>query len=359
MQRSARPPRARVPWWRRVVGGVGLALVISVLTISWVRRPKARDEVRVFSGSQAATGGRMEPTTVAVASGLENDWLRDLAGREELADVLRLRLLKPGGRDDARVVITWLARTSPVRALELAREVFGAGEEGRELRERIASEYAEAIAEELLEAYVVTRNANAIRAVMQRWTREDVAPVLTHALFARMEVGLLSEPAQERVEWLAALPSSGVRDAAMARATASWAEGAPEAALAWSLERAGTAREMASTAALATWARREPLAAANWLATHDEEPRADRRILRWVEHHALVQGNPHVAVAWAELIRDQPMRERALHAAVLAWAQQDRAGALRYLDDTERLDARAKQAWRESLTAQLGADAAK
>lgn len=296
----------------------------------------------------------MERATVAMAPGIDWEGRRDLAEHKELADVLRQRLLKPEGRDDARVVVKWLARTSPVRALELARDVFGAGEEGRQLREWIASEHAEVIAGELLEPYVVTRNAHAIRAVMERWSREDVAAVLNHALFARMEIGLRSEPAQERAVWLAGLPPSGARDAAIARAASGWAEIAPEAALAWTLKHAGTARETASMAALATWAGREPMGAANWLAAHDEEPRADRRILRWVEHHALEQGSPHVAVAWAELIRDRPMRERALHAAVLAWARHDPAGAVRYVDDAASLDAREKRALRERVAAQRG-----
>ena len=84
------------------------------------------------------------------------------------------------------------------------------------------------------------------------------------------------------------------------------------------------------------WVRYDLAEAGTWLASIPEKPEYDAAFGAYAQH--AVNSDPAGAVTWAESINDAKTRESTVTQVVSKWAQQDKSGALGYLQSTPYLE---------------------
>ncbi|MBI5688644.1 MAG: hypothetical protein HZC55_00995 [Verrucomicrobia bacterium] len=265
------------------------------------------------------------------------------------------------------LVLGWLGRSDPDRALAVAAEV-----ETRGLSPFYAALFAQLAAQD--SAGAVARlsrvpagpeRAQAIRATMDAWARRDPSAALAWARAlsndsesgVAVETGLvalaaadpdravaqarewLGGPAFERVvgqafqvlltadasraaALVASLPAGETRTLATVQAARALAIQDPARAVAWiSALPAGDDTKAALPALIEAWGRRDPAAAAAQLATLPDHPgraaAGDRLAQVWGATE------PAAAIAWAGRLPDATARDSALVAIASAWAQRE------------------------------------
>lgn len=329
-----------------VLAGGGALLAFAWFTLRPDARPPARGDAREASSAAPAT-----------AAGS--------AARFPRAPYAQLAALEHGARPDSPeaasallALRTW-AESDPAAALAWAR---ACGSEGR-LAALIAAlegaakqpHLAIQLARELL------RDEPELAA--DCGTAFVGALIRTDAFGVALEFARGGPPAQ-RTAWLAALfgawagrepafagelarllGAHGAEGPAYRAVIEHWAAADPSAAAAFALNLpTGPTREVALRIAVERWVVIDPEALAAAL------PRFGNPAERDVASVTLVCGTDALnrptasALAWAEAIVDPAARQRALAHVLKEWAQQDRAAAERYVEDSNHLGAAEREA---------------
>lgn len=324
----------------------------------------------------------------AVALG---DALRDVAGlsgensRLLLADAFALPTSDPNRPRLIRELLSQLARTEPLAALEIASqipslrdsedarvailEVWGRSDPAAAIAwagNALAGEPTRARASQLSAIFRGYAATNPQGAFAQALALEEGARLKNRLLgdvieaqiqsgsldVAKMSVDSITDPQlKERLrdnlidEWAEFDPEAAgaylesLGEGATARLKESlvseWAESDPVAAAAWlsKLDPEDPAVARASAAIIREWTRYDLAASAEWLNSLPDSPELDRAVASYAFRAA--EENPEAAMTWAGSIKDDRRRSWMMERVAGTWKEQDAATFELYLNNTE------------------------
>lgn len=184
-------------------------------------------------------------------------------------------------------------------------------------------------------ALVGAGRVNLARVAIERCESADPKAVSATALTNVAFAVLHSESPEAAAAWLDQLVDAPARSVARGALAGEWAERQPERALDWARTLpAGSNRESALSHALGAWAGHDSTAAANWFLQHEQTADADRLIPALIEQSRMAYTNPVAAIGWADLVRDPSLRSNSFAAVLQQWAEQDRAAAVRFIQES-------------------------
>lgn len=247
------------------------------------------------------------------------DWVRENSARLSLGDEPSL----------AAEFLQAIAATYPALVLDFARDA---------LRDDDHDE-AQRIADGAATALVSCGRVDLAQHAIAEWLRGKEADAIPASMIAIVTLGLASRDSMTSAStWLSQLPATAPSRPAFGALAAEWAEKNPRAALDWAQALSQEAgRSEATRRAFQVWVDHDPAAASSWFLQNEAKPEMDRLVPELIEEGRLSYTHPMAAMAWASLVRDAALRTQCYTVTFARWAEYDRAGALRYLDDSAAL----------------------
>ena len=315
---------------------------------------------------------------------LEIPMLSGEATHELLVKAFKLPASDPNRSRLIRDLLSRLAETEPVAALELASQIDSLRDSERarvavlEVWGRKAPAAAIAWANNALAGEPSRTRNSQIMAIYRGYAANNPAAAFQQALAindnrlknhlldqvikvqiesgglqaAKLAVDLLTDPEMQRSlrrelvdEWAEFDPKAAAAyvaklgedaDSSIKSALVSeWAESDPAAAAAWlsSLNVDDPAIARASSSVIREWTRYDLAASADWLNSLPASPELDRAVISYTFRAA--EEDPETAMSWAQSIEDDRRRTWMMERVASAWKNQDAETFKNFLDNSE------------------------
>ena len=316
---------------------------------------------------------------------LEIPKLSGEAARELLAQAFNLPASDPKRSRLIRDLLSQLAETEPVAALELASQIESLRDSERarvavlEVWGRKDPAAAIAWANNVLAGEPSRTRNSQLRAIYRGYAANNPAAAFQQALAitdndrlknhlleevitvqiesgglqaAKLAVDLLADPEMQSSlrrelvdEWAEFDPQAAAAyvatlgedaDSSLKSALVSrWAQSDPAAAAAWlsSLDVDDPAIARASSSIIREWTRYDLAASADWLNSLPASPELDRAVISYTFRAA--EEDPETAMSWAESIEDDRRRTWMMERVAITWKEKDSETFESYLDKSE------------------------
>ncbi|MFL2832811.1 MAG: hypothetical protein ACJ0BK_04280 [Coraliomargaritaceae bacterium] len=342
-------------------------------------------EAGAADGKNALTAYLSGDVSLLEDAFLEIPMLSGEATRELLVQAFKLPASDPNRSRLIRDLLSQLAETEPVAALELASKIESLRDSERarvavlEVWGRKAPAAAIAWANNALAGEPSRTRNSQLMAIYRGYAANNPAAAFQQALAindnnrlknhlldqvikvqiesgglqaAKLAVDLVADPEMQRSlrrelvdEWAEFDPEAAAAyvatlgedaDSSIKSALVSeWAESDPAAAAAWlsSLDVDDPAIARASSSVIREWTRYDLAASADWLNSLPASPELDRAVISYTFRAA--EEDPETAMSWAQSIEDDRRRTWMMERVASAWKNQDAETFKSFLDKSE------------------------
>jgi hypothetical protein len=192
-----------------------------------------------------------------------------------------------------------------------------------------------ALASTAVESLLKAGQNDVAKVAIEQWANGPAANKLDNSAFERMALRLAESSPQEAGAWLLSLPAGEARNYAVSTLAATWTEKDAAGAAAWAAQLdPPNGRLNALQRVLTRWADRDPVATVQWLGKNETDSAMDPLIANLLNESTLPLIHPEVAAQWAELITEPNLRAQTLENVIVAWACQDGSAALRQTNES-------------------------